>query len=422
MGDRLDAALRRLGRAAEPYLTRDRVRAAGTLLLLATWAIYGYVVSNPGLRDRAGNLKGADFVLWYTLGDFGRRGDVADLYRGEEFLQQRQFALVPESTGDYFVCLYPPQVTALFAPFAGLPYPHAFVLWSALGVLVYAACVTAVWRTCPNLRPFAGTVAVCAAAYPGFFEQVAHGQCAIVSLACVTLAYLALHAGRPVLAGVAVGALAFKPTLAATAVAVFVLAGEWRLLLGVAIGVAAQYGVATVAYGPDVIVAWFRAMLTLGDAVSRQTPKLYNMHCLRAFWSLLVPWPDVAKGLYLASAAGTVLLAWQAWRRNADVGVKFAAVLLATVLVSPHLYVYDLLILAPALAVLADRSAVPRLYVLLCYALPLLGPLANVTRVQLSVPAFAATLWLLSRAGRPTRTGSPAIDSGGTPPPRPKTI
>lgn len=406
MGDRMDSALRRLGRAASPYLTVDRIRAAALLLGIGLWGIYAYAVSNPGFRDRFDNFKGADFVLWYTLGDFGRTGDVADLYRGPQFLEDRQFALVPESKGDYFVCLYPPQMTALFAPLAGLPYLHALLIWSAIGVGLYATCIFEVGRTCPGLRRFAGTVALCAAAYPGFFGQIGHGQCAIVSLGCVTVAYLALNQGWPVLAGMAIGALTFKPTLAATAIAIFVLAGEWRLLAGVALEAGLQYGGATLAYGLDVMTDYLRALRTLGEAVQEQTPKLYNMHCLRAFWSLLIPEPGIARGLYLASAVGVMLLAWRAWRRNADVGVRFAALLLATILVSPHLYVYDLLILAPALLVLADRAVrcerppAPGLCVALCYALPLLGLLANVTHVQLSVPAFVATLWLLSRPAR----------------------
>jgi hypothetical protein len=413
MGNRTDSALWRLGSAAGRYLTADRIRAAALMLLIATWGVYGYTVSNPGLRDRAGNLKGADFVLWYTLGDIGRSGDPAELYRGTGevgpagstfnphrgtyFLESRQFALVPESEGDHFVCLYPPQMTALFAPFAGLPYLQAFVIWSLIGLLIYAACMVAVVRTCRNLIPVVGTVALCVAAYPAFFEQVAHGQCAIVSLACVTGAYLALTAGRPVLAGFAIGLLAFKPTLAAPAVVLFLLNCEWRLLAGVALGAGLQYGAATLAYGPDVMRAYVRALIDLGEAVQQQTPRLFNMHCLRAFWALLISDAANVRPFYLPSALGVLFLAWRAWRRNTDVGVKFAAVLLSTVLISPHLYVYDLLILAPALLVLADRRAVPGFYILLCYALPLLGPLAAVTHLQLSVLAFVATLYLLSK-------------------------
>jgi hypothetical protein len=406
MGDRMESALRRLGRTSGPYLTAEHIRTMSLLLFVGLWGVYAYAVSYRGLRDRFDNLKGADFVLWYTLGDFGHTGDVADLYRGPQFLEDRQFALVPESKGDYFVCLYPPQMAALFAPLARLPYLHALLIWSAIGIGLYATCIFEVGRTCPALRPFAGTAALCAAAYPGFFEQIGHGQCAIVSLGCVTVAYLALNRGWPVLAGMAIGALTFKPTLAATAIAMLVLAGEGRLLAGVALGAGLQYGAATIAYGFDAMTGYVRALIELGEAVQEQTPKLYNMHCLRAFWSLLVPVPGIVRALYLASAVGVLFLAWRAWRRNADVGVKFATVLLATVLISPHLYVYDLLILAPALLVLADRAMrcetppVPGLYVALCYALPLLGPLANVTHVQLSVPAFVATLWLLSRPAR----------------------
>jgi hypothetical protein len=378
-------------------MTLDRIRAAALLLLISLWGVYFYALSNPGLRDRFGNLKGADFVLWYTLGDFGRHGDVADLYRGPQFLEARQFVLVPESSGDYFICLYPPQMTAIFAPLAGLPYLHAFVVWSVLGVGVYATCLFEVWRTCANLGPFAAMVALCAAAYPGFFQQIAHGQCAIVSMCCVTGFYLALNSNRLILAGMAIGLLAFKPTLAATAVAVFVLAGEWRLLLGIVLSAGLQYGAATLAYGPDVMTSYVRALAELGDAVQQQTPRLYNMHCLRAFWALLVPWPAVARFLYVASAAGVLFLAWRAWRRNADPGLRFAAVMLATVLVSPHLYVYDLLILAPALMVLADRGQLPGVLVALCYALPLLGPIADFTHLQLSVPVFVMALAYLAR-------------------------
>ena len=76
-----------------------------------------------------------------------------------------------------------------------------------------------------------------------------------------------------------------------------------------------------------------------------------------------------------------------------------------TVLVSPHLTVYDLVILVPAFLLLADwliahSNAPPGhagtlLY--LVYALPLLGPLARWTHVQLSVIAIAGLLYVIWR-------------------------
>ena len=79
--------------------------------------------------------------------------------------------------------------------------------------------------------------------------------------------------------------------------------------------------------------------------------------------------------------------------------------MLATVLVAPHLTVYDLLILAPALLLMADWAVgdtqryapVMSLLLYLCYPLFLLGPLARITHLQLSVIAMTGLLILIDR-------------------------
>jgi hypothetical protein len=83
------------------------------------------------------------------------------------------------------------------------------------------------------------------------------------------------------------------------------------------------------------------------------------------------------------------------------------------------LTVYDLIILAPAFLLLGDWSishgddhSAPLLQQLLyfCYPLFLIGPLARVTHVQLSVVAMAALLWVSwrvsSSSSRTTNTFS----------------
>ena len=75
-------------------------------------------------------------------------------------------------------------------------------------------------------------------------------------------------------------------------------------------------------------------------------------------------------------------------------------------LVSPHLTVYDLVILAPAFLLLGDWALAqreqlfaPRIQQLLylCYPLFLMGPLARITHVQLSVVAMTALFWIAWR-------------------------
>ena len=86
---------------------------------------------------------------------------------------------------------------------------------------------------------------------------------------------------------------------------------------------------------------------------------------------------------------------------------------MATVLVAPHLTIYDLVILAPAFLLLANwtidhrfPSIVICLY--LCFVLQLIGPLARWTHVQLTVLAMAALLYLLEKHGV-TRDGVAAL-------------
>ena len=80
-------------------------------------------------------------------------------------------------------------------------------------------------------------------------------------------------------------------------------------------------------------------------------PKPYQTHSLRTFWSMLVPWAEFALTLYVLSAAVVLGLTIACWRRADQVPLplRYSTLLLASVLVAPHLTVYDLVILAPAI-------------------------------------------------------------------------
>jgi len=128
-----------------------------------------------------------------------------------------------------------------------------------------------------------------------------------------------------------------------------------------------------------------------------------QMHSLRSFWTLLIPSAPLAFALYLLTAFATVGIASRVWRSPLPLALRYSALLLAAVLVNPHLYIYDLLALAPALLLLADwavANAQPRTLPVLLYLaflLPLFGPLARWTHLQVSVVIFAALLWTLHR-------------------------
>jgi hypothetical protein len=108
------------------WMTPKRLRAHGVILALCLWSVYVWNVSAPGLLDRAGNLKGTDFLHFYTLGSLALTHRGADLYSMQA---QSQLAgeLVPAAGGIRYLPLYPPQVSMFFAPLARWSYAgHLF--------------------------------------------------------------------------------------------------------------------------------------------------------------------------------------------------------------------------------------------------------------------------------------------------------
>jgi len=395
------------------WLTPRRVRIHGLLLAVCLWTVYAVDMSTPGLLDRDGLVKGTDFLHFYTLGTLASRdrGDLLYDMRAQADLARE---LVPENSNSVYVPLYGPQVSLVFAPLARLSYGWALTAWLALNVLIYGFCCYAVWKTCLNLQEHQWTVLVLAIAFAGFFHLLLWGQTSGLALLCFTLAYLALRRDQKILAGWAIGSLIFKPQLGLAAAVVFVCVLEWKVVFGALVAVALQLAAACMHYGAEVMRAYFHALANMESMLLLLEPRLYQTHSLRSFWSLLIPWPRVALGLYVASTLGVLLLVVQCWKRKASLEIRYAALLLASVLVSPHLTVYDLVILALAFLLLGDWSVAHReesrshwLQVLLyaCYPLFLLGPLARIIHVQMSVVALTLLLWVCWRTTKQQSTG-----------------
>jgi len=361
-------------------------------------------MSGPGVMGRNRLLKGTDFLHFYTLGSLAVEHRGAELYdmAAQSELGEHQ---VPQAPRTAFVALYGPQVSLLFAPLAALPYGVALTLWLGANAVVYAWCCYAIWKRCPNLQSDGSLVFLLALAYPAFFHLLVWGQSSGLALLCFTAAYLALGADRQFLAGLAIGCLMVKPQLGLAAAFVFLATGEWRVVLGATASALASLLIGWLYYGTGVLRSYLSHLQQIREIIPLLEPRLYQMHSLRAFWSMLLPWQPVAFWFYAVSAVLALSLTLLCWRTHASLALKFAALLIATVLVSPHLTVYDLVILAPAFLLLTDWAQGewsiapwmgPLLY--LCYVLPLAGPLARWTHVQFSVLAMAALLWVLFRS------------------------
>ena len=409
--------------SATKWLTPRRLRAQAIVLALCLWGVCAVDYATPGLVDRAGNIKFQDFIQFPIAARLIAQGRASELYNGQ-VLADGIRAIVGRDTHVYLQYFYGPQVALPFTPLLRLPFITQAEIWVTLSALLYFGCIYLLWRACPALRPYPALVAICAVAYPPLFHFFVRGQLSALVLVCFTAAGLAFLAHRDWTAGVALGFLAFKPQFLAGVILVLLLAQAWKPFASLALSACAQMTFIWIYFGQRVTRTYF-AML-LHSASQPGTTELslspIQMHSLRSFWSLLIPWPTGVWLLYILGTLAVIAVTVVIWKSSSPPALRFSALILAAVLVSPHLYIYDLLALAPALLLLADWSlthpqhpCTPALRGLLylAFILPLFGPLSHWTHLQLSVPVFAALLWMLWRISRTPDSATPDFETMG---------
>jgi len=381
--------------------------AAITATILWATLLVAFVI--PGDRFVTGDLKGADFVYFYTLGTVAFDGDyprAAD----DEYLYARQLQLVPASSGDHHISVYPPTAALFFRPLAALPYRLAVVLWAMLTLAGYAASIFLIWRRFRRLLPDGRFTAVAAAAFPPLWYLVLYGQTTVIPLLALTLAWLAFDGHRPIAAGVAVGLLAMKPQFGLVFAVVLLAAGNWRVVFGVMLSVASQLGLVVMTMGSQALVRYAETLQQLRSVQEQLEPSPYRMHSLRVLTDQLPG--GVATVMWLAMVALIVVVALMVWRSNAPLSLRFSSMVIGTVLVSPHLFVYDAAVLVIPLLLtgawvesqrppwrFAFWQAVYATFILFLF------PTARVIRVQGSVLVMLWMFFQVQRAARrPIRT------------------
>jgi alpha-1,2-mannosyltransferase len=389
------------------WLTPRRIRAHAIVLAACLWGVCAIDYATPGLFDRAGNIKFQDFLQFPISARLITEGHANDLY-DDQILASGIQAIVGRQTNVFLRYFYGPQVALLFVPLIGLPFLIQAEIWVGLSLLIYSVCIYLLLKICTNLRLHAGIVAACAVAYPPVFHFFVRGQLSAMPLLCLTAAYLFFRARREWMAGIALGCLAFKPQLLVAIPFVLLLARAWKPLAGLAISGVLQILLTFLYFRAEVMRLYFRMLLhsAAAPATTELSLSSIQMHSLHSFWDLLIPWPRGVWVLYLVSSFIVIGVAGAIWKSSSSLHVRFSALVFASVLVNPHIYIYDLLALAPALLVLTDwtltnanHAATPLLRPLLylAFILPLLGPLARWTHLQLSVLIFLALLWTLYR-------------------------
>jgi alpha-1,2-mannosyltransferase len=332
------------------WLTAARARGYSLILLgVCAVAMTGWIALSDGLIDRNGKPIGSDFSSFYAAGSLvldGRANDVYDMALHYAREQQMFGAATP-----YYGWLYPPIFLLVATPLALIPYPLALAVWQIGTLALYLSVIGAIVRRMRQRGIVIGALwPPIAAGFPAVFVNLGHGQNGFLTAGLFGAALLALPT-RPVISGVLFGLLVYKPQFALIVPIALLAAGQWRTVVAAGITVMALVAVTSLAFGAHL---WFafaastetsRKLLLEGGDVGFE--KLQSVFAAARMWGSGIPLAYAVQGI--ASAAAACGTAW-VWRSSSDRDLKGALLIIATLLASPHVLDYDLMMLAPAIA------------------------------------------------------------------------
>ncbi len=400
-------------------------------IVLAAGVIAVSLLVSPNFRwggDAERMPYAGDFLQEWIGGYIVRAGVRERLYDPDYFVTvQHDVGLLGfHLRRDRFIpMVYPPIYYLAVSGLSALPYREAAWVWVALTLAWFAATVVLLVRelddasidgpvpTAARVRRIAAVAVLpLAVSFMPFAENLVSGQKATLWLLLLTITFILLRHGRPLAAGIVFGLFAVKPQLALVVPLVLLAKGERRFPLGA--GLTAALAIAgSLAMGRGVAMAYVRFAADTADFIRRQPDYVPRLHGLYGFFTLIAGEPTTAVRIATAIAAGCVVwLVVRLFRAPLDVRSsrfleQFSGLVLATVLLSPHLLTYDLTILLLPMALcgalllrggLAPARRRPVLWLLVAtYVAAGVGPsIAARTGVQLTTPIMVALLGVLA--------------------------
>jgi Glycosyltransferase family 87 len=326
------------------WLTLPRMRNY-SLILLALYAVAAvvWIGLSDGLIDRNGKPIGTDFSNLYAAGQLAWQGHAADAY--DPALQHAAEKAVFGRNVPFYGWYYPPFFLGIAFLVTTLPYALGLSLWLAASFTAYLATIRAILP-----RPETWLVAT---AFPAVFVNIGHGQNGFLTTALLGSA-LHLLTRRPWLAGVLIGLLAYKPQFGVLIPLALVAGGHWRAIGAATLTLAGLVALSYLTLGSAIWHA-FAASTTFTQSAVLEAggigwEKIQSIFSAVRMWGGSVPLAYAAQAALAITLAAT--LAWL-WHSDAAFELKAAALAAASLLATPYVLDYDLVVAGLAIAYLA---------------------------------------------------------------------
>ena len=289
------------------------------------------------IYDADGRGIPTDFVNVWAAGRLVLDGHPAQAY---DWVIQKQVevALLGQDFAGYFAWHYPPPFLFVASLLAQFPYAVAFIGWMVFSILPYLAVMRAIVGSHFGL--------LLALAMPVAFSNIFVGQNGFLTAALIG-ATLYLLPMRPVLAGICLGFLSYKPQYGLLFPIVLIAASQWRAFLAAGATAIALALISWLAFGTESWQAFFHWMPMFAQAfLTEGKAPWWKLQSLFALVRYFGGTEQLAWGFHWVLTASVAVVLALMWRSRVPYTLKAASLAVGTLLTTPYLFMYDLMVLA----------------------------------------------------------------------------
>jgi hypothetical protein len=313
-------------------------------------------------------VPGGDYVQFDVASRIVRAGAQDRLY---DFPYQVEFehdpARMPVTLSPHTLAIYiyPPFFVWFCLPFSYLPFRAGASAWALFMSGCLIAALRVLLRTTTRGQGAFGYALLASVPFLPTLMSIYSCQNATLSLLILAATYALLREGRAMTAGSVFALQAFKPQLTLVIAAAMLYKRQWRFVLGGLLGGLALL-LASLLISPKATADY----LTLGPTMARWIDMpgmpLDGMACWQGFWRLLIGHRPLAQAQVAAAISSLLTLIPLARGLLGPLDTtsvrfpsQFAALVLGTILISPHLLYYDLTLLLIPMVLAAGSRPVP---------------------------------------------------------------
>jgi arabinofuranan 3-O-arabinosyltransferase len=314
----------------------DLARAIARTWIVVVGVFYCYDI----LRDTGGTLNsngrplGDDYINYWSGAYLAWHGRLAEIYNWPVYHAFHQN--IAGDSVELYIYAYPPVMLILTAPLSVMPYLPGLAAWLITGWLCF-------WRALRLALPGSDALLLALAA-PAVFVNAYGGQNGTWTAAFFG-GGLCLIGRRPFIAGMLFGLMVYKPQLGLL-IPVALLAGrQWWTIAGAAVSASALLVTSLLVFGPELWRDYLHFASLMRQTILEQGASGWH-RLVSVFGVARLLGADVPLAYLVQAGAGRIAAAVVAlaWLRGAPASIRYAALVLGTLLATPYVQDYDLVV------------------------------------------------------------------------------